>query len=197
MPVQLKIRDIRTGQAQIAEFESVDDTLTWLSQRPRFIDVLGPPQRSSLAADDDARMRAAMRTLDDEELAAQAEQDQRDAEAIRAAMTKEHAKAQEQLEALREQNRLADPNRLMHVTWERGQGCRNADPADHREVSELARAAVEAWVAERNTWVHPRGQSILDAQVMVWPGPVPGDDEDNRIEAGGQFNPVAGLDDDA
>ncbi len=192
MAVQLKIRDIRTGKAQIAEFESVDDTLTWLSNRPRFVEVLGPPQRSAIAPADEKRMRSAMRPLDDEELAAQAVQDQRDAEALRAALANEQAQARAQLEEQRELNRLADPNRPMHVAWEHGKGCRNADPADQRPVTGLARKAVDAWIAERNTWVHPRGQYVVDAQVVVWPGPVPGGDEDNRIEPGGQFNVMSG-----
>ena len=51
---------------------------------------------------------------------------------------------------------------------------------------------MEAWVAERNTWVHRRGQYLVDAQLVVWPGPVPSGDEDDRIEQGGQFNVLFG-----
>jgi hypothetical protein len=190
--VQLKIRDIKSGEARIAEFESIEDAVTWLTARPRFIDVLGPPQRDSISPADEQRLRAAMRPLDEQERAAVAEQDQRDAEALRAAMRREQARAQAQMESMREQNRDADPNRPMHIAWERGHGCRNADPADPREVTELARAAVEAWVAERNTWVHRRGQYLVDAQLVVWPGPIPSGDEDDRIEQGGQFNVLFG-----
>lgn len=192
MAVQLKIRDLQTGKAQIAEFESVDDAVTWLGHRPRFVEVLGPPQRSSIAPEDEQRMRAAMRALDDEERAAVAAQDQRDAATLRSAIAREQAKAEEQIESLRERQRDADPNRPMHVVWERDGGCRNADPADPREINEVVRAAVEAWVAERNTWVHPRGQYLVDAHLVVWPGPVPGGDEAGRIEPGGQFNALFG-----
>ena len=192
MAVQLKIRDLQTGKAQIAEFERVDDAVTWLAERPRFVEVLGPPQRSSIAAADEQRMRAAMRPLDDEERAAVAAQDRRDAEALRDAMAREQARAQEQIEAFRERQRDADPNRQIHVVWERGKGCRNGDPADPREVNEVVRAAVEAWVAERDSWVHRRGQYLVDAQLLVWPGPVPGGDEGDRIEPGGQFNVLFG-----
>jgi hypothetical protein len=192
MAVQLKIRDIRTGQAQIAEFDGVDDALRWLTTRPRFIEVLGPPQRSSVSPDDEQRMRASMRPLDDEEKAALSEQEQRDAAAMREMVEKEQARAREQLEAMRQQNLDADPDRLMQVAWERGKGCRNADPSDEREVSAAAVAAIEAWVAERDTWVHPRGQYVADAMVEVWPGPVPGGDEADRVERGGQFNVLLG-----
>ena len=53
-------------------------------------------------------------------------------------------------------------------------------------------ALVEAWVAERNSWVHRRGQYLVDAQLLVWPGPVPSGDEADRIEQGGQFNVLFG-----
>ncbi|PRP99932.1 hypothetical protein [Enhygromyxa salina] len=192
MAVQLKIRDIQTGQAQLAEFDSVEDTLTWLAARPRFIEVLGPAQRSSFSVEDEQRLRAAMRPLDADEKAAQARQDERDAAAMREQADQEQARAREELAAMREHNRHADPNRVMQVAWERGKGCRNADPADDREVSAAAVTAVEAWVAERDTWVHPRGQYVADAMVEVWPGPVPGGDEADRVERGGQFNAVLG-----
>ncbi|MFO7567162.1 MAG: hypothetical protein R6X02_31240 [Enhygromyxa sp.] len=192
MLVQLKIRDLQTGKAQIAEFEGVDDALTWLAERPRFVEVLGPPQRSSITPADEQRMRAAMRALDEQERAAVAAQDQRDAEALRTALAREQARAQEQIEALRERQRDADPNRPMQVVWERGVGCRNADPADPRELNETVRAAVDAWIAERNSWVHRRGQYLVDAHLQVWPGPVPSGDEADRIEPGGQFNVLFG-----
>jgi hypothetical protein len=196
MPVQLKIRDIRTGKAQIAEWQGLDDCITWLTDRPPFIEVLGPPQREMIAAADEQRMRAAMRPLDDAERAAQIGQDQRDAEAVRAAVAGHQARAEAQIASLRERNALADPDRPLEVVWERGPGCRNADPADPREVTEPARLAVEAWVSERETWVHPRGQYLVDAHVVVWPGPIPGGDEADRIEPGGQFNALFGSPDD-
>jgi hypothetical protein len=192
MAVQLKIRDMRSGKAQIAEFETVEDSLTWLAARPRFTEVLGPASTASIAAADEQRMRDALRPFDEQETAARVGQNQRDAAAIREVMAKEQARAQAQMEATIEHNRNADPNRPMHITWEQGKGCRNADPADERAVSEAARLAVEAWVAERNEWVHPRGKYLVDAQLMVWPGPVPSGDEADRVERGGQFNVLSG-----
>lgn len=194
MTLQLKIRDIRTGQAQVAEFQSVADAEAWLRERPRFVEVLGPSRHGAIPPVDEMRLRDAMRPLDEEERMAQAEQDLRSAEAIRKAMAGEQERMRKETEARREANRDADPNRPLVVSWERGKTMRNADPADDREVTEAARRAVLAWVAERDTWVHPRGQYVVNAQVVVWPGPLPdGVGEDERVQPGGQFNVLAGT----
>jgi len=194
MAVQLKIRDIRTGEAQVAEFQSIGDAETWLRERPRFVEVLGPSRHGAIPPGDELRLRDAMRPLDEEEQQAQAEQDERNAEAIRKAMAGEQERMRQEVEARREANRDADPDRPLVVSWERGKGMRNADPADDREVTEAARRAVMAWVAERDTWVHPRGQYLVNAQVVVWPGPLPaGTSEDERVHPGGQFNVLAGT----
>lgn len=194
MAIQLKIRDIRTGAAQVAEFESVADAETWLRERPRFVEVLGPARHGAIPSGDEMRLREAMRPLDEEERQAQAQQDLRSAEAIRKAMANEQQRMRQEMEARREASRDADPNRPLVVSWERGKGMRNADPADDREVTELACKAVLAWVAERDTWVHPRGQYLVNAQVVVWPGPLPaGTSEEERVQPGGQFNVLAGT----
>jgi hypothetical protein len=193
MAIQLKIRDIRTGDAQVAEFEGVGDAETWLRARPRFVEVLGPASHGAIAAGDELRLREAMRPLDDEERVAQAKQDERNAEAIRKAMASEQERMRKEMESRRVANRDADPNRAMVVSFERGKDMRNADPGDDREVTAVVRKAVLAWVAERDTWVHARGQYVVNAQVVVWPGPVPGGNEDDRVQAGGQFNVLAGT----
>lgn len=193
MAIQLKIRDIRTGDAQVAEFEGVGDAETWLRERPRFVEVLGPASHGAIEPGDEIRLREAMRPLDDEERLAQAKQDERNAEAIRKAMAAEQERMRKEMESRRAANRDADPNRAMVVSFERGKGTRNADPGDDREVPEVVRKAVLAWVAERDTWVHARGQYVVNAQVVVWPGPVPGGSEDERVQAGGQFNVLAGT----
>ena len=194
MAIQLKIREMRTGHAQVAEFESVDDAETWLRERPQFVEVLGPARENTLSPGDDKRLREALRPMDDEEKAAQAEQDARDVKAMQDMVAKEAKRAQEQLAAKREANRTADPHRLVPIVWERGKGCRNSDETDDRPVTELIEKAVEAWVAERNTWVHERGKYLIDANVQVWPGPIPnGGTEDERVERGGQFNTLFGT----
>jgi len=70
---------------------------------------------------------------------------------------------------------------------------RLADP-DPREIPPVVRDAVLAWVAERNTWVHARRARVARATVTVWPAAVPGGDEAERCQAGGQFEVEPGLD---
>jgi hypothetical protein len=193
MPVQLKIRDIRTGKAQVAEFESIGDAETWLRERPPFVEVMGPPSQGAIAPDDEIRLRDAIRPLDDEEKAAQTQQDERDAAAMRDMLAKEQDRMKQQMQTQREAMRNADPDRLMPIAWERGKGCHNADPADDRPVTEAVKHAVQAWVKERDGWVHARGQYLVDAMVTAWPGPIPSGNEDERVQAGGKFNVLAGT----
>lgn len=194
MTIQLKIRDIRTGDAQVAEFAGVDDAEAWLRERPRFMEVLGPARQGSIAAADELRLRGAMRPLDAEEHLAQAQQDERNAEVIRKALAGEQERMRQEMEARREANRSADPNRPMVIAWERGKGLLNADPADDRTPTDAVHRAVEAWVAERGTWVHSRGQYVVSAQVVVWPGPLPtGTGEDERVQMGGKFEVLYGT----
>ena len=53
--------------------------------------------------------------------------------------------------------------------------------------TEEAKAAVRAWVEERMEWVASRGQTIGEAKVTVYPGPVPAKKE--RVVQG-TFIPV-------
>lgn len=194
MAIQLKVRDIRTGAANVVEFESVDETEAWLRARPRFVDVLGPSHPGAIAPDDEARLRQALRPFDDEEHAAQAQQDERDAEVIRKAIAVEQDRMRQEIEARREANKHADPDRPMVIAWERGKGLLNADGADDREPTKAVYEAVKAWVAERDTWVHPRGQYVVSAQVVVWPGPLPkGVSEEERVQMGGKFEVLHGT----
>jgi hypothetical protein len=189
MRVQLKIRRMKSNRTLVAEFATLDDAEAWLRERPQFVDVIGTI--GALADADDQRLRAALRPFDDEERAEIAAQDQKLARAEQAALARAQLEAEAALAERRAELADADPNRPMKVAWVRGVGCRNGDPADARDVTELARAAVLAWVRERDTWVHPRGQFIATADVVVWPGPIPGGDEDDRIQPGGQFSPVS------
>ncbi len=194
MAIELKVRDMHTGNARVTAFETVDEAEAWLRARPAFTEVLGPSRPGAIAPADEQRLRAAMRPLDDEERKAEAEQDARNAEVIRKALAGEEERMRKEIEARREQNRTADPNRPMMVSWERGKGLYNSDPADDRKPTQAIHDALKAWVAERDTWVHPRGQYIISAQVVVWPGPLPpGTDEDERVQMGGKFEVLYGT----
>lgn len=189
MTVQLKIRRMQTGEALVAEFADLDDAVAWLRERPPFVDVIGTLGRLTDADSD--RLRAALRPLDDDERALLAKQTAAFEQAERESLAREQQQAEAALAERRAELANADPNRPMLVAWARGQGCRNGDPADPRPVTELARQAVLAWVRERDSWVHPRGQFVATADVTVWPGPIPGGDEDERVHQGGQFAAVA------
>lgn len=189
MAVQLKIRRLETGETLIAEFESLADAETWLRERPPNVDVLGTV---GLDRDTGERLREATRPLDAGERARVAKLDAAAEAAARAALQREQEAAQAALAARFEEAKNADPGRLMHVAFERGVGCTNADPADPRPLPDVVVAAVQAWVAVRDEWVHPRGQYVATANLQVWPGSVPGGDEDGRIEPGGQFTALFG-----
>lgn len=194
MAIELKIRDIRTGDARVAEFEDVAEAEAWLRERPRFTEVLGPPRHGMIAAADEQRLREAMRPLDAEEHLAQAQQDERNAEAIRKALAGEQDRMRKEIEARREANKDADPNRPMVIAWERGKAAYNADPADDRPPTQAVHDAVKAWVVERDSWVHSRGQYVVSAQVVVWPGPLPkGTSEEERVQMGGKFEVLYGT----
>ncbi|MEM9463693.1 MAG: hypothetical protein AAGF11_56670 [Myxococcota bacterium] len=191
MPVELKIRDIRTGEAQVAELPDFEQAEAWLRERPQFIQILGPARDGAMTRGEEARLKEAMRPFDDEEQEVMKEQDRRDAEAIAKMMAREQEAAQKRIEAQREANRHADPNRIMQITWEKEGGCRNSDEADERPVPAVVVEAVAEWVKERNSWVHSRGQFLINAQLAVWPGPLPAGEE-SRVQPGGQFNVLAG-----
>ena len=194
MAIQLKIRDVRTGDARVAEFDSVAETEAWLRERPRFMEVLGPPRPGMIAPADELRLREAMRPLDEEEHRAQVQQDERNAEAIRKALFSEQDRMRKEMEARREANKDADPDRPMVIAWERGKEVYNADPADDRQPTPAVHEAVKAWVVERESWVHSRGQYVVSAQVVVWPGPLPkGTSEEERVQMGGKFEVLYGT----
>jgi hypothetical protein len=183
----LKLRDLSHGAGSLREFEDEAAVLAFLRDRPRFTDVLGVAG-TSLTPEQNARLKAAMRPLDEDERAAErrlAEADERAAEAARALRGKEEAKARA---AHRESLKNADPNRPMTVRYHYDGGIDVVDPDDPREITAEAREAVLAWVAERTTWVEPRGQMVGEAKLTVWPGPLPKPGAD-RVQSG-SFTPV-------
>lgn len=186
--ITLKLQDLLTGQTSFHELADEETTIAYLQDRPRFTDVLGVVFEG-LTREQNARLKAAMKPLDDEERAAEAKLK------VAAQKASEEAEARRMMEeeaahaAHRAALRGADPNRVMDIRYRYDTGFAHLDPADAREIPAEARAALEAWIAERNEWVEARGQCVGEAKLQVWPGPLPRAGMD-RIQ-NGSFVPVA------
>lgn len=186
--IELKIRRLKTGETLIACFESESDAILWLTARPSFVDVLGVAD-PNLDPEISERLRKAMRPLDADERAF-IKEEERQLEAARLAAEKE---AEELAVRKREERRQAaqslGPDDPMVIAWTRDGGITKADPDDPREITEAARRVVEAWIAERATWVSPP-KALGEVLVTVWPGKVPSGAESERIHPGGTFQTV-------
>lgn len=185
--ITLKLQDLRTGVTSFHEVESEEAAIQYLEARPRFTDVLGVVFEG-LTREQNARLRAAMRPLDEEEklseaLLSAAAQKARDEAHAKKLLEEEAARA-----AHRSAMKNADPNRPMELRYQFDGGLHVIDPADTRELSDEARAAIDAWIAERNEWVKDRNQVVGDARLTVWPGTLPKPGM-SRIQAG-TFIPV-------
>ncbi|HEY3820093.1 MAG TPA: hypothetical protein VGL81_23170 [Polyangiaceae bacterium] len=189
IPIKLRIRNLQTREAGVAAFETDAEAFLWLKDRPRFVEVIGMAGQVSVPMEVQDRLRAAMRPLDDEERIAERETElaleKEDLERDKVAREKEaemQAKHQAEL-------RAADPERLMEVKWRFNADMALTDPHDPRTITDDARAAILAWIAERNEWVAGRGQTIGECTVKVWPGKLPSKDADRVKE--GRFVPVS------
>jgi hypothetical protein len=185
--ITLKLQDLVRGDASFKEFDSEEETAAFLRERPRFTDVLGVVFEG-LTPEQNARLKSAMRPLDEEERAAEAKLKaaaEKAAEAAREARAKETEAARA---AYRETMKNADPNRTMEIRYRYDGSMAITDPDDARPISDEARDAVLAWVAERNEWVEGRGQIVGEAKCTVWPGPLPKKGADRVV--GGSFIPV-------
>jgi len=189
MKIMLKLEDMNTGETSFEEFADEEATTAWLRERPRFTDVLGVVFEG-LSREQNDRLKAAMRPLDDEEKAAEkalADKRAAEAEAARAARAKDDAAARE---TYRANIKNLDPNRPMEVRYRYDDGLKLVDPDDPREISEDVKQAVLAWVEERNEWVASRNQIVGEAKVTVHPGALPRPGAD-RVQHG-TFVPVTG-----
>ncbi len=176
--IEFNIRDLKTGEVVCAEFPDLATAQTWLVDRPAFTQVLRLV--SSVEPKTEARLREAMRPLDDEERAFMLKAEQ----AAEAKRTAEIARLQKIKD-----DTPKDPNRPMTLRWDLTSGLTVSDASDDREITDVARTAVLAWIAERDTWVESRGQRVAAASVSVWPGPIPGGNEADRVPPGGTFVP--------
>ncbi len=174
--IEFNIRDLKTGDVVCAEFPDLAAAQSWLVERPAFMQVLRLV--TTVAPQTEAQLREAMRPLDDEERALMIEAEQ--------AALADRAEALARLQEAKD-TAPKDPNRPMELRWALSTGLSMNDASDDREITDVARTAVLAWIAERDTWVEDRGQRVAAASVSVWPGPIPGGNEAERIPPGGTF----------
>lgn len=184
--IMLKLQNLRDGVTSYQEFEDEAATLAYLRARPRFVDVLGVVFEG-LTPEQNARLKGAKRPLDEDERAAEQKVAEAAAKAAEAAQEQRERDALQAHEAHREAMKNADPNRAMEVRYLYDKGLALTDPSDGRAITDEAREAVLAWVAERNEWVESRGQIVGEAKVTVWPGTLPKKGAD-RVQ-GGTFIP--------
>jgi hypothetical protein len=185
--VMLRLRNLQTSAASTKEFESVEASIPWLKERPRFIEVLGVVFEGITREENDS-MKSSMRPLDDEERGKMRELDEKEAEEREKRNAARKVEAEVQARAAREAAKNADPKRPMELRYRYDQPeLGKTDELDEREITEEAKKAVLAWVHERMEWVADRGQTIGEAKVLVFPGEVPAKAE--RIVSG-SFIPV-------
>jgi hypothetical protein len=184
--LDLRVRDLTTGVASLKSFESEAAAQSWLSSRPRGIEVLGVAT-IGLDPEVNATLKASVRPLDDHERELERKLETATAAAAQERQEKQAKAEQAAAEAHRAAMKTADPNRLMEVHWRYDRDMELTDRADDRPITDEAREAVVAWVRERDEWVKDRNQVVGDAKVMVYPGPVPGGSE--RVKRG-TFIPV-------
>jgi hypothetical protein len=185
MKVDLRVRNLKTTEDGSVSFEDEVLARAWLSSRPRFVEVLGV---ASYGLPDELikSLRASTRELDADEKAAQRALDQANEAALRKRAEEKREKEVAEAKAHRESMKTADPDRAMEIHWTYDGGMKLSDAADPRPITEDARAAVMAWIAERNEWVRGRGQIVGEANVSVWPGKLP-DGVSERVRQGSFF----------
>jgi hypothetical protein len=187
--IKLRIRNVKTGFAEIIDFETEPDALKWLNERPPFMDVMGAAGVVPVAMDLQARLKAAMRPLTEDERLAdrelQLKLDKLDLDKQTESRKKDLENQAKHVETMR----TGDPDRIMEIQWRFNADMKLTDPADPRAITEDARAAVLAFIAERNEWVARRGQCVGECTVKVWPGKLPAG-KDERVSEG-RFVPVS------
>jgi hypothetical protein len=187
MKLDLRIRDLKTGDTSNKSFDNAAQAKEWLASRPRFMQALGVASHQ-VPHDVSRELKDAQRPLDDEERALEQSLDEAADRRIAEENEKRSKQALAERERLKKEMAAADPNRAMDVHYHFRGDIGHADPADERPISDDVRAAVLAWVAERNDWLKDRGQVVGDATLQVWPTAIPAGKEERVIS--GTFIPV-------
>jgi hypothetical protein len=179
MAIELRVKNLESGDPGTVSFDSEDAAAKWLTARPRFVDVLGPA--SHMAEDVATRLRALIRPLDADEKALELKGEEARRAAIKALADDEKRRAE--MQTVVDKREIADPDRPMRVRWTYDGGLEVVDKDDTRPITDEARAAVLAWVAERDEWVKERGQMVGDARCTLKKGKI----------TEGQFIPVTAV----
>ena len=187
MKLDLRVRDLKTGSTKNQPFASIDEAKEWLRNRPRFTEVLGIASHH-VSPEVSNELKGLNRPLDDEEKSLQKGLEASVQEAQRLQLEEQQRIQAAAAEAQRRDIAEADPNRPLELRYTYRGDITVTTPGDERVVTEAAREAVLAWVAERNEWVESRGQVVGDANLKVWPNDVPGGGE--RVLSG-TFIPVS------
>ncbi|MBL8744263.1 MAG: hypothetical protein JNK04_24320 [Myxococcales bacterium] len=186
--VTLRLRGLEDGQGKVTEHGSIEEAVLWLEKRPRFVEVLGVVFEG-ISREDNDRMKAAMRPLDEEEREKVRLLDEKDAAARERAAEARRRETEAATERMRQEAKNASPNRPMEVRYRFDEKeLAKTDQYDDREITEAAKEAVRAWVDERQEWVKDRGQTIGEAKVTLYPNEVPAK-KDRIIQ--GTFVPIA------
>lgn len=184
----LKLQNLNSGETSFHELESEEAAIVFLKNRPRFVDILGVVFEG-LTPEQNNRLKAAMRPLEEDELAAEKKLEDAKAKAKAAAEAAREREAMESMKAHQASMKNLGPDAPMEVRYRYDVGIVPVDPADTRVLSEELRGLIMAWVAERNEWVESRNQVVGEAKLTVYPGALPRPGMD-RVQ-GGSFIPVA------
>ncbi|MFK7984665.1 MAG: hypothetical protein AB8I08_01460 [Sandaracinaceae bacterium] len=179
---EVKVRNLKTGETMIASMADSDQCIAWLSERPPFIEIL--TVLSDVSPAEQHRLKEAMRPYDDEEQKLKQEYDEKLAAALQEKYAEELALIESEGKGDGPAN--TDPNRPLAVKYDMDDGLIVVD--DDRAITDAAKEACLAWVAERNEWVKDKGQVVGEAHLEVWPADMP-EGDDRRVLEGGRFFP--------
>ena len=201
MTIGLRIKKIDTQEHLIAEFDSLEDAKTWVAERPHMIEVLGVVDPRAVGEAAFLELRNAVRPLDDDERELRHQAAEERLAQMRAADIRESAPRPVAAPQMVSTDPDPDPaslpdaapNAIMVIRWRKNAPMANI--SDNRPITPAARAAVEAWIAERNQWLHPKRTHVGEAELDVWPGELP-EPENERVEQGARYNQLPGWADD-
>lgn len=199
MTVGLRIKRIDTQESMIAEFESLEDAKTWVAERPDMVEVLGVVDPKATGEAVFREIRDATRPLDAAEVAGRHE-----ARETALAQMREADKRESAPTGLSGRMQPAapepapDPSSLpegesgavMVIRWQKRAPMANV--ADRRPIPAEVREAVDAWIIERNTWLHPKRTHVGRADLRVQPGEMSEAEEAERIDAGASYSQLPG-----